>query len=273
MRTILAVLDHLDTAHAVLTAAGLVARRLPQARIDVLHVRPVADPGFIASEEVMTPARQARFEAAAEARAATLRGIFDLWRDAYGTAITAIWREETGAAAERLAAEGGAAALVAIGRSAHHMPGNGRAAIVAVLFEAKMPVLLVPATIPASVGAHIAVAWKPSETAERAVVAALPLLRAAGRVTVLTEAEHAGDMSLPEELVRMLAESGHAATPHPFSLAGRPIGAALLAEARLVGADLLVMGAYTHRRSVEAVFGGATSDILGEADLPVFLHH
>ncbi len=273
MRTILAVLDHIATAHAVLTAAGLVARRLPQAWIDVLHVRPVADPGFIASEEVMTPARQARFEAVAAARSAALHGIFDLWRDAYGTAITAIWREETGAAAERLAVEGGAADLVVIGRPAHHVPGNGRAAIEAALFEAEMPVLLVPATIPASVGAHIAVAWKPGEAAARAVVTALPLLRAAGRVTVLTEAAHAGDMPLPEDLVRVLAGSGQAALPHPFSRAGRSIGAALLAEARLVGADLLVMGAYTHRRTVEAVLGGATRDILGKADLPVFLHH
>ena len=45
----------------------------------------------------------------------------------------------------------------------------------------------------------------------------------------------------------------------------------LLAVAGEVGADLLVMGAYSHSRLREAVFGGATRDVLGHARLPVLL--
>ena len=38
-----------------------------------------------------------------------------------------------------------------------------------------------------------------------------------------------------------------------------------------IGADLLVMGAYSHSRLREAVFGGATRDVLDRARLPVLL--
>jgi len=33
------------------------------------------------------------------------------------------------------------------------------------------------------------------------------------------------------------------------------------------------MGAYTHNRFIEMVLGGATRDMLANADLPVLLHH
>ena len=36
-----------------------------------------------------------------------------------------------------------------------------------------------------------------------------------------------------------------------------------------LGADLLVVGAYSHSRLREAVFGGTTQEILAEAQLPV----
>jgi nucleotide-binding universal stress UspA family protein len=53
---------------------------------------------------------------------------------------------------------------------------------------------------------------------------------------------------------------------------GRP-GEAILAEARVQGADLLIKGAYTQSRLRQMIFGGATSHILGAAELPVFFAH
>jgi nucleotide-binding universal stress UspA family protein len=37
--------------------------------------------------------------------------------------------------------------------------------------------------------------------------------------------------------------------------------------------DLLVMGAYGHSRLREAILGGATRNLLENADFPVFLAH
>ena len=38
-------------------------------------------------------------------------------------------------------------------------------------------------------------------------------------------------------------------------------------------ADLLVMGAYSHSRLREAIWGGATRDLLAEAKLPILMAH
>ncbi|MGB7090980.1 MAG: universal stress protein, partial [Methylovirgula sp.] len=43
--------------------------------------------------------------------------------------------------------------------------------------------------------------------------------------------------------------------------------------ARSVGADLLIKGGYTQSRLRQMIFGGATSQILAEANLPVFMAH
>ena len=58
---------------------------------------------------------------------------------------------------------------------------------------------------PATLGFHIAVAWKASETAELAVAAALPLLHAAQRVTILI-AEEADSQASPRGPVGTGAE-------------------------------------------------------------------
>jgi nucleotide-binding universal stress UspA family protein len=273
MRRLLAVLDHVETARPVLAAAGLVARRLPAARIVALHVRPARDPTFMPSEEVMTPERTARFEARTARRTAELRQIFDTWQREVGAGVDSAWQEDSGMQAEIVAREGGKVDLIVIGRAPHHEPGDGKDAIAAALFEAPPPVLLVPEQVPVTLGAHIAVAWKPSDPAERAVVTAMPLLHQAARITVLIGTDEAGEAAGPDELLRGLAAHNQVPAIHPFAVGNRGLGQALLQEAHAVGADLLVMGAYAHRRAVEALFGGATRDILGEGDMPVFMHH
>jgi Universal stress protein family len=59
----------------------------------------------------------------------------------------------------------------------------------------------------------------------------------------------------------------------PFSANYAPVGATLLKLARDEGADLLVMGAYSHSPATEVVLGGVTRHILAHADLPVPIVH
>lgn len=40
-----------------------------------------------------------------------------------------------------------------------------------------------------------------------------------------------------------------------------------------VNADMVVMGAYGHSRFREAILGGATRNMLEQAEVPVFLAH
>ena len=50
------------------------------------------------------------------------------------------------------------------------------------------------------------------------------------------------------------------------------VGAQLLSEATAQG-DLLVMGAYTHSRVRQMVFGGVTEHVLANARIPTLMAH
>ena len=119
----------------------------------------------------------------------------------------------------------------------------------------------------------VAVAWERSPAAEAAVDAALPMLLAAERVVVLEAAEGHAGASLPAALLDGLRRRGKPATVERFSLRDRDIGTAILDAATAAGAGLLVMGAFTHRRLLERLFGGATQEILVGARIPLLLHH
>ena len=54
---------------------------------------------------------------------------------------------------------------------------------------------------------------------------------------------------------------------------GRSTGQAILAEAQRDGVDLVIKGAYTHSRLRQMIFGGATTHLINETTLPVFMAH
>ena len=119
----------------------------------------------------------------------------------------------------------------------------------------------------------MAIAWKPSEAADRAIDVAMPLLLRAEQIAILVETEDGHAEATPAIQLRKLEQAGVTMTMHRFQANGRKIGDALIEEAHHVGADLLVMGAYTHSRLSEFVFGGATREVLAAADLPVLMQH
>jgi nucleotide-binding universal stress UspA family protein len=138
-----------------------------------------------------------------------------------------------------------------------------------VLVEAGGPVLFLPAKSKVRLPpARALVAWDGGRQAARAVKDALPMLTLAEDVLVLTLGEDEGG-SL-EAVTAMLGRHGVKARAEVRPEEGGT-GDRLLAVAGEVGADLLVMGAYSHSRLREAVFGGATRDVLERARLPVLL--
>jgi nucleotide-binding universal stress UspA family protein len=50
-------------------------------------------------------------------------------------------------------------------------------------------------------------------------------------------------------------------------------GLDILDQAEAQGVDLLVKGAYTQSRMRQMIFGGATSDIIADATMPVVFAH
>jgi nucleotide-binding universal stress UspA family protein len=115
----------------------------------------------------------------------------------------------------------------------------------------------------------MAIAWKASEPAARAVTAAVPWLRRAERVSVLTVGEHPAF----DEIQNLLDGHGIAGQPLAIGCGDLSVGERLLREAQAIGADCLVMGAYHHHPLGEMLFGGVTRHILRWASVPVFMMH
>ena len=142
------------------------------------------------------------------------------------------------------------------------------------MYDAAAPVIICPKNLPQTVGGHPVVAWEESEALEKAVAAALPILLAAQEVTILSIKEDPGaHIGEPSTLLRTLEQASVRCNVVRSTLAGRKIGDALLEEAAALSADLLIMGAYTHNRFVELLLGGATREMMVNAELPLLLHH
>jgi nucleotide-binding universal stress UspA family protein len=141
------------------------------------------------------------------------------------------------------------------------------------LFDGGAPVLMLPGTECADLLSSIVIAWNDSRESALAVRAALPLLSKAGRVSVFYAAEGSRPDVDRAALIAMLARHGIVAEPIlPAPVAtGGTIGEALLREARIVSASLIVMGAYTHSRLRQLVFGGVTAHMIDKATIPVLM--
>lgn len=118
------------------------------------------------------------------------------------------------------------------------------------------------------VGNVVAIAWKPTREAMRAVRAALPLLRQAREVHVVVWGEDA-----PPGLQAWLEVRGIDATWHRDPTQPALIGEAILTSVADLDCDLLVMGCYSRSRASEWAFGGATRTILDSMTIPVVMAH
>jgi nucleotide-binding universal stress UspA family protein len=150
-------------------------------------------------------------------------------------------------------------------------------ALGSIIIGSGRPVLLAPQTARTGPLKTIAIAWKDSAEAARAIMAAMPLLAQAQRIEVLSANEEDKKavqcLDCSEAVVRHLRWHGLNAHSHFVIPAGRTIPDAILESARGFGADLVVMGGYGHSRMREFVFGGFTRHILTGTDLPVLVSH
>lgn len=121
--------------------------------------------------------------------------------------------------------------------------------------------------------AHVAVAWDGSREAARAMREAVPFLRAARDVSLVTlEGGDSGER-LVLEAECYLAAHGVSAEVH---LRGREPGREarrLLDAVAETGASMMVMGAYGRAQWFESVFGGATEFATQNTPLPLLLAH
>jgi nucleotide-binding universal stress UspA family protein len=145
------------------------------------------------------------------------------------------------------------------------------------VFGAGVPVLVVPESAKlATLGERVLVAWNHSREAMLAIRGALPLLSRATQVVVLDGAAQDDDLGtrhLPRlDLAAWLERHGVLAQVRALS-PKNDYGANILAEARNLQADMIVMGAWGHSRIAQLVLGGTTRHLFQNSDLPLLVAH
>ncbi|HEX7073935.1 MAG TPA: universal stress protein [Hyphomicrobiaceae bacterium] len=163
--------------------------------------------------------------------------------------------------------------LTVVGRPQAGTAGPRMTTLESVLFESGRPLLIAPPQAPRSLGDRIVISWNCSSESARTVAYAMPLLLKAREVTVLTVEGAVSPGPSGKELADCLAVHGIEARELTALPGGRKPGEAILEEAQRLGADLLLKGAYTQSRLRQMIFGGATSHILSNTELPVFMAH
>jgi len=165
--------------------------------------------------------------------------------------------------------------LVVIGqRELQEMPGY--LAPERLLLASGAPILVVPSGWKSEpIGKNILVGWNASREARRAVADALPFLAAADSVTLLVVDANKRSNRHGEEpgadIALYLARHGAHVEVAQVSSRGSPVADIILSYAADHGADLIVIGAYSHARFIEMVFGGVTRTLLKQAPVPVLM--
>ena len=143
----------------------------------------------------------------------------------------------------------------------------------AALFESGRPILIAPPVPPARLGETVLIAWNGSTETARAIAFALPVLKNATRVVVLTVEGSTTQGPSGDQVVRHLERNGISSEAVSVARGRQSPGELILSHAAEIGADLIVKGAYTQSRLRQMIFGGATRHIISEATLPVFMAH
>ncbi|WP_158742715.1 universal stress protein [Acidisphaera sp. L21] len=227
--------------------------------------------GYIAGEaieqdrstmEMQTRAVETAFRAAMKGRVANLQ-----WRSTIGY----------DSLSDFIAAQARAADLLLIAPEPREsvFDSGRRVALGDLVMQIGRPVMVIPPSAIKLDLDQVVVGWKDTTETRRAVQDALPLLRQAGRVTVV-EVTRPEDLALAQEHLRDVASwlSGHGvnadvATPQSAE-DGRHILNSFAGEKH---AGLMVTGAYGHNRVREWVLGGVTRDILLHPTRCSFLSH
>jgi nucleotide-binding universal stress UspA family protein len=143
------------------------------------------------------------------------------------------------------------------------------------IFSSGRPLLLVPPDhVAAAHPSRLVVAWDASTASVRAVHGALPFIKRAEAVTVVsvTDDKEFRPGQSGVELTHLLARHGAQVAFRSVQRGRGGVAAAILDVAREVQADMMVMGAVRHAPLHNLVLGSATMDLLDRGPtLPALL--
>ena len=191
--------------------------------------------------------------------------------------LSAEWIDLVGREDEVTAIRGRLSDLVVLGRPEDgDIESPAMATLQTVLMACGKPILLCPAEQPQSLGSRVGIAWNGSAEAARAVSCALPLLRDAVAVSILTTTEnidHQQAHAQAKELAAHLTWYGVSVSNRVSQATHSHVGEELLRQAASCEIDLLVMGANAHSRLHDLFLGSVTRNVISNAPINVLMCH
>ncbi|WP_312943852.1 universal stress protein [Agrobacterium sp.] len=267
-KTILTVLDSTQNAAKVSEFAIALANKF-SSHVIGLHMETMAAVPVVAPMEIPDPASIQAIQDIAQKETKEIARIFEQKLSENG--VSHEWRSFVSSVGYTSASAVDSARctdIVIAGQSDSSSLSDSRSDIESFLFESGRPVLLVPyiLTEPKPIK-RVLIAWNGSREATRAAFDALPFLKEAESVEIFTvdppETATQSPAMAGAELAATLARHGVKVTVATKATSGT-LSAHAAIENRLSddSIDLLVMGAYTHSRWWEMLFGGVTRTLL-----------
>jgi nucleotide-binding universal stress UspA family protein len=138
--------------------------------------------------------------------------------------------------------------------------------------QTSAPILLVPAgQMAINLSGKAMVSWDGSAAADAAIRAAVPLLKLADQVDVVTIGTSENDAD-PQQAAAYLARHGCKVNASSIARNG-DVADQLLGLMVSTEPDWCVMGSYGHSRLREQIFGGTTKTLLAHAPVPLLVSH
>jgi len=202
----------------------------------------------------------------------TLSSAARKFADLVPTGITHRWVQDLQRPEVTVVDTARAADLIIVASRAAGPKGSGRIDVDAVLLGAGRPVLVAAQGDRQLKADKIVVAWKDTKEARRAVVDALPLLKAAQAVSVVVvdEGNLATERASMQDAVAWLVSHDVEASGDVLPDTEGPARTIAKAAAD-AGAGLVVGGAYGHSRLRQWLLGGMTRDLLATPGLSLLL--
>lgn len=266
-KTILAVLDTPRNAQQITDFSISLAEQF-QSHVIGLHAEALATVPLVAPMEIPDPATVQALQDMAHDETLNVEKIFRERAERNGTSYE--WRSfvsSAGYGASSLIDSARNCDLVIAAQGENTILSESRADLENFLFESGRPVMLVPYILkePKPIK-RVLIAWNGSREAARATFDALPFLKAADSVEVFSvdppESRTQSATMAGAEIAATLARHGVNITVVRQETDHLPASAAIENRLSDSSIDLLVMGAYSHKRWWEVLFGGVTRTVL-----------
>lgn len=251
--------------------AALAIARATSGHVSCLHVTPIGL--YVASDGINGAFMMPNFAKTLDEMETKMRTRIEAHLEKED--VSWDYEQTTGDPAQLLVSRSSLADLIVLGRYRHrdtyYTPVN---LIGDVLQSARTPILVQPEDLanfdafgPAVVG------WNGSFEAANALRAALPLLKIASAVHIVSIEESKEHMLPSLSASTYLSRHGIASELHARPVSDLPVEDAIKSTAQVLRAGYIVMGGYGHSRAREFLFGGVTRNLLTQCPVPLVMAH